>query len=340
MRHVLRGHSDIITDIQWNPSGTRLASSSYDGTIRIWDPQYGQQVLALPEQTDIVTSITWRPDGQAIASACADGTIRIWDASKGYELVSDPTFIVGQTLQKREKASELEASGEFERAALLLADVVELKPNDVSLCMNLADLYVRLGDWERAAQYYAQAASSTSLDRWAIAAEAVCHLRNGNKEQFRGLCRQLMQRAKQLDSKRYESAAAWASWMRLSAVIDIPEIREFVEGVLDSFDPTADHTPGWLLARRYTLICLQKPTPELEEKPVPRESLEGVLAVLTEALRSLQLNRLQEAQEYYNAASRALVPLHQNMTRDNMWEITRCEILADEIRQRLSEAKE
>jgi WD40 repeat protein len=33
----LEGHTDLVSTIAWSPDGTKLASGSWDGTIRIWD---------------------------------------------------------------------------------------------------------------------------------------------------------------------------------------------------------------------------------------------------------------------------------------------------------------
>jgi WD40 repeat protein len=33
----LRGHDAYVHSVAWSPDGTRLASGSGDGTVRIWD---------------------------------------------------------------------------------------------------------------------------------------------------------------------------------------------------------------------------------------------------------------------------------------------------------------
>ena len=50
MLHTLHGHSRTIYGLDWSPSEAILASSSWDGTIRLWDADTGAcvQTLAPP----------------------------------------------------------------------------------------------------------------------------------------------------------------------------------------------------------------------------------------------------------------------------------------------------
>lgn len=45
---TLEGHSHSVNSIAWSTDGSRLASASYDKTVRIWDPATGQSVLNFP----------------------------------------------------------------------------------------------------------------------------------------------------------------------------------------------------------------------------------------------------------------------------------------------------
>jgi WD40 repeat protein len=84
----LTGHGGTITGLDFSPDGLTLASSSRDGTIRLWDVYGEAERLILAGHTDRVLDVAFSPDGSRVASASWDGTIRLWDTTTGVEIMS------------------------------------------------------------------------------------------------------------------------------------------------------------------------------------------------------------------------------------------------------------
>jgi len=65
----LRGHTGPVWSVCFSPDGTKLASGSYDCTVRIWDAASGEQLCSLKVDGD-VRSIDFAPCGNKFAIAC------------------------------------------------------------------------------------------------------------------------------------------------------------------------------------------------------------------------------------------------------------------------------
>ena len=73
----LEGHSERVTALCVLPDG-RLASGSYDNTIRLWDVATGAETARLEGHSGRVAALCLLPDGR-LASGSWDNTIRLWD---------------------------------------------------------------------------------------------------------------------------------------------------------------------------------------------------------------------------------------------------------------------
>jgi WD40 repeat protein len=68
-----------VYGMAFNPDSSLLASASYDGTVRIWNPADGTQLVSLPTSDPNGSGVVvWSPDGSMLASANLDGTVQIW----------------------------------------------------------------------------------------------------------------------------------------------------------------------------------------------------------------------------------------------------------------------
>jgi WD40 repeat protein len=78
------GHGRLVSSVSFSHDGKRVASGSYDKTVRIWDVQTGAVVAGPFEgHSESVTSVAFSHDGKRVASGSEDKTVLIWDAQTG-----------------------------------------------------------------------------------------------------------------------------------------------------------------------------------------------------------------------------------------------------------------
>ncbi|NTU85752.1 MAG: WD40 repeat domain-containing protein [Chloroflexales bacterium] len=86
LRYRLRGHTNDARFVAWSPDGSRLASSSQDRKIIIWDVQTGAQQMTLAGHTNSVSLLSFSADGTRLLSGSNDNSVRVWDVTPAYEL--------------------------------------------------------------------------------------------------------------------------------------------------------------------------------------------------------------------------------------------------------------
>jgi WD40 repeat protein len=79
-------HWGQVWGVVFSPDGKRIASASFDGSVRVWDVASGKEVLKCQGHGSVVWSVAFSPDGVRIASASDDLTVRVWDVNTGKEV--------------------------------------------------------------------------------------------------------------------------------------------------------------------------------------------------------------------------------------------------------------
>jgi WD40 repeat protein len=77
VERALPGHVGHILSVEFDDSGSKLATSSTDQTARVWRVATGGVVAALFGHTGSVADVSFGPDG-VLVTASADGTARTW----------------------------------------------------------------------------------------------------------------------------------------------------------------------------------------------------------------------------------------------------------------------
>jgi hypothetical protein len=70
--------------------GKRLATGSWDETVKIWDLATRKELTTLELNLGRVYSLTFSPDGRTLASGHRDGVAKLWDVATGKELAALP----------------------------------------------------------------------------------------------------------------------------------------------------------------------------------------------------------------------------------------------------------
>jgi WD40 repeat protein len=76
----LRGHATAVAATAFSPDGERLATCSWDGTVKLWDAATAREVLTLRGHHAPVLNVAFSRDGRQLVSLGRDG-IRVWDAT-------------------------------------------------------------------------------------------------------------------------------------------------------------------------------------------------------------------------------------------------------------------
>ena len=73
----LNGHQRQISHVQFSPDGRWAASTSFDGSVRIWEGRTGKFVGTLRGHVGAVYRVTWSADSRMVVSASKDATLKV-----------------------------------------------------------------------------------------------------------------------------------------------------------------------------------------------------------------------------------------------------------------------
>jgi len=98
--HSLAGHKDRIRSVAYSSDGQCIASASWDGTVRLWDPKTGKEVrrLDVPPTASYnpayLSQVLFSPDGEFVVVAQQSGPdepgVIVWNRRTGERLRDFP----------------------------------------------------------------------------------------------------------------------------------------------------------------------------------------------------------------------------------------------------------
>ena len=84
-RQQYLGHNDEVRHVTFSQDGQTVLTSSYDGTVRLWDTQTGREIRQFVVPT-LNPKATLSPDGRFILAGGQDGIARLLDVETGREV--------------------------------------------------------------------------------------------------------------------------------------------------------------------------------------------------------------------------------------------------------------
>lgn len=82
-----------LSSVAFGPRGRRVASSSLDGRVYLWDARTGEEIRRFSGLGEEAYAVDFSPDGGLVAAAGYGGTVRVWDLEGGrvrHTLRSEP----------------------------------------------------------------------------------------------------------------------------------------------------------------------------------------------------------------------------------------------------------
>lgn len=84
----LKGHTAILTHADFSPDGSRIATTSVDGTTRIWETATGRDLWTLAGHRIYSNNAQFSPSGRLIVTSSHDQTAKVWEVETGREIAT------------------------------------------------------------------------------------------------------------------------------------------------------------------------------------------------------------------------------------------------------------
>ena len=159
---TLRGHENGVTCVAFSPGGRRIATGSYDRSVKLWDARTGMEMRSLA--TGSVLSVAFSPDGRKLLTGGGDGEAQIWDVTAEAKPVvvashEDRVVDVGFSRKGRQTFSVSQDG---------VAKLCEVQSGEVLLTLETGMSRLTAADLSPGADRIATAAADGRLSVWEV----------------------------------------------------------------------------------------------------------------------------------------------------------------------------
>ena len=70
----------------FSPNGRKIASASFDKSVKVWDGKSGKFVSTLRGHVRAVYQVSWSADGKLLVSGSSDSTVKVREKRGAYFL--------------------------------------------------------------------------------------------------------------------------------------------------------------------------------------------------------------------------------------------------------------
>jgi WD40 repeat protein len=339
-RHTFTGHAGWLGEARFSPDGKLLAIQCGDNTIWVWDLETKRRVAILKGHTAQVSSIDFAPDGKSLVSCGVDQTIRFWSTASWRETLSirDPDLsswalafspdgsrmFTGREdssvrvwhaqplgfaeprirrLEHKHAVEDAERERRWADAATHLNELVAALPRDADLRWRRGTAFAELGRWTEAREYFHRALGLGVEDMGLRYALALTQRALGDVPGFQQSCREALREFSGFAEPNMDTSLVSLCALTPDSGVDPARLVALARRVLPYGRQNArtQVVLGAALyrARRYTeaVPYLRAASPDAQEAPTARL----LLAMTTHAM-----GRLDEAQRWYDQATRLL----------------------------------
>jgi WD40 repeat protein len=199
--NTLKGHTGEVLCLAFSSDSNLLVSGGADNTVRVWKPTTGQIRVTLNGHRGSVTSVAFSPNHDSIASSSEDGTVKIWITASPDE--------VEENLEARLDAAEYFLfRGQFDRASEFVEHVVQQSPENDEARTFRARLNVAARRWSNAAANFREFAERNPDDASLWLRTAPLYVQAGDLDGYHRLCRQTLTQFSSTDQAMEASKVA------------------------------------------------------------------------------------------------------------------------------------